>query len=57
LIIDGGRGPWYYEDFIPQCWGIPGPGSGWVDEQREGEEEKGKEFSEEKPGKGILFEM
>jgi hypothetical protein len=33
----------------------PGSGSGWAGEQ--GEEERGRRFSEGKPGKGIIFEM
>jgi hypothetical protein len=42
---------------MPQCRGMPGPGSGsgWVGEQ--GEEKGGRGFSEGKLGKGITFEM
>jgi hypothetical protein len=42
---------------MPQCRGMPGPGSrsGWVGEQGEGGGDRG--FSEGKPGKGITFEM
>ena len=42
---------------MPQCRGMPGPGSGsgWVGEQGEGEEDRW--FSEVKQGKGITFEM
>ena len=41
---------------MPQCRGMPGPGSGsgWVGEQGEGEEIGGGCFSERKPGKGII---
>jgi hypothetical protein len=37
---------------------MPGPGSrsGWVGEQGEGERDKGREFLEGKPEKGITFE-
>ena len=44
---------------MPQCRGIPGPGSrsGWVGEQGEGERKWGREFSEGKPGMGITFEI
>jgi hypothetical protein len=42
---------------MPQCRGMPGPGSrsGWVGEQGKWGEDR--EFSEGKPGKGIIFEM
>ena len=42
---------------MPQCRGIPGPGSGsgWVGEQGEWGGDKG--FSDGKPGKGTTFEM
>jgi hypothetical protein len=42
---------------MPQYRGMPGPGSrsGWFGEQ--GEEGGSRGFSEEKPGKGITFEM
>ena len=42
---------------MPQCREMPGLGSRieWVDEQREGGEDRG--FSEGKPEKGITFEM
>jgi hypothetical protein len=38
LDINGKRGPWSCEGLIPQCKGMPGPGSRseWVGEQREG---------------------
>jgi hypothetical protein len=56
-VISGRRGPWSWEGSIPQCSGMPGPGSGsgWVGEQGEGEEDRW--FSEVKQGKGITFEM
>jgi hypothetical protein len=43
MVINGRRGPWAYEGWIPQWRGMPGPGnrSGWVGEQGEGE---GREF-------------
>ena len=46
-----------YEGSMPQCGGMPGPGSksGWVGEQ--GMEIGGRCFSEGKPGKRITFEM
>jgi hypothetical protein len=42
---------------MPQYRGMPRPGSrsGWVGEQGDREGDRG--FSEEKPGKGIAFEM
>jgi hypothetical protein len=42
---------------MPQCRGMPRPGSGrgWVGEQREGEGDRG--FGEGELGKGITFEM
>jgi hypothetical protein len=35
LPINGRRGPWSFEDHMPQYRGMPGPGSrnGWVREQ------------------------
>jgi hypothetical protein len=41
---------------MPQCRGVPGPGSrsGWVGEQEEGGY---RGFSERKLGKGIAFEI
>jgi hypothetical protein len=35
--INGSRGPWPYEDYIPKYRGMPGIGSGWVGKQGEGE--------------------
>ena len=57
MVINGRRGPWSCEGFMPQCRGMPGPGfgSGWVGEQGEEEEDRG--FSEGKLGKGTRFEM
>jgi hypothetical protein len=54
LVIIGRRSPWSYEGSMPQCKGMPGPGSrsGWVGEQGE---DRG--VFKEKPGKGIIFEM
>jgi hypothetical protein len=45
------------EGSVPQCRGMPGPGSrsGWVGEQGEVGGDRG--FSERKLGKGITFEM
>jgi hypothetical protein len=42
---------------MPQCRGMPGPGSrsGWVGEQ--GKRRRDRGVSEGKPGKGIIFEM
>ena len=39
-------GPLSYESCMPQCVGMPGPGSrnGWVDEQGEGERDRGRVF-------------
>ena len=44
---------------MPQCGGMPGPGSGsgWVVNRRKGERIGGRCFLEGKPGKGIIFEM
>jgi hypothetical protein len=41
---------------MPQCRGMPGPGSGsgWAGAQGEGQD---RGFSEGKLGKGITFEM
>ena len=57
MIINGRRGPWSCEDYMPQYREMPGPGSanGWVREQEEGRGYRG--FSERKLGKGIPFEM
>jgi hypothetical protein len=55
LVISGRRDPWSCEGLMPQCRGMPGPGSRWVGEQ--GEEGAGRGFSEGKPGKGITFKM
>jgi hypothetical protein len=48
---------WSFEDSMPRCREMPGPGSrsGWVVEQGEGEGRRG--FSERKLGKGITFEI
>jgi hypothetical protein len=39
LTINGRRGPWSWEDYMPQYRGMPGPGSGsgWAGEQGRGE--------------------
>ena len=57
LGINESRGPWSCEGSMPQHRGVPGPESrsGWVGEQ--GKEGRVRGFSEEKPGKGITFEM
>jgi hypothetical protein len=49
--------PLVLEGLMPQCRGMPGPGSrsGWVGEQGEGGRDRG--FSEGKPRKGITFEI
>ena len=51
------RCPWSCEGYMPQCRGmpVPGSGSGWVGEQ--GEEGGHRGFLEGKPGKVITFEM
>jgi hypothetical protein len=43
LDINGRRGPWSCEGSMPQCKGMPGPGSrsGWVGEQGEGAWDRG----------------
>jgi hypothetical protein len=41
---------------MPQCGGVPGPGSGSVGEQGDGAGDGGRCFLEGKPGKGITFE-
>jgi hypothetical protein len=57
LDINGRNGPWSCEGSMPQCRGMPGPGSrsGWVGEPGVGGGDRG--FSEGKPGKGITLEM
>jgi hypothetical protein len=52
------RGPWSCEGSMPQCRGMPGPGSRsrWVGEQEEGGGNRGLP-GEGEPGKGIIFEM
>ena len=57
VVINGRRGPWSCEGFMPQYRGMPGPGSrsGWVGQQGEGTGYRG--YSEGKLGKGIAFEM
>ena len=49
--------PWSCEVSMPQCRGMPGPGSrsGWVGEQ--GEEKRIGRFWRGKPGKEITFEI
>jgi hypothetical protein len=44
---------------MPQCGGMPGPGSGngWVGEQGQGEGDSGHVFLEGLQGKGIMMEM
>jgi hypothetical protein len=44
---------------MPQCMGMPGPGSrsGWIGEQGEGEGHRGRGFLTVKPGKGITSEI
>jgi hypothetical protein len=56
LVINGRRGPWSCDDYIPQYRVMPGPGSrsGWVGEQG------GRGYSgllEQKLRKEIAFEM
>jgi hypothetical protein len=57
LVLNGRRGPWSCEGSMPQCRGMPGPGSwsGWVGEQ--GEERGDWRLLERKPGKAITFKM
>jgi hypothetical protein len=57
LNINGRRGPWSCEGWMPQCQGMSGQGngSGCVGEQEL--EEWGSRFSEGKQGKVITFEM
>jgi hypothetical protein len=64
LVINGRRGPWSFEGWMPQCRGMPGwgRGSGWVGGWRNTLIEAGgggwaRGFSEGKTGKGITFEM
>jgi hypothetical protein len=56
LAINGKRGPWFWEDYIPQYRGMPGTGfgSGWVGEQGEG---RYRGLLDRKRRKGIAFEM
>jgi hypothetical protein len=56
-VINGRRGLWFCEGSMPQCKGMPGPGSrsGWVGEQEEGGADR--QFSERKPGKATTFEI
>ena len=51
--------PWSSEGSMPQYRGMSGSGSstGWVDEQVDGGGDRGRRFSEGKPGKGRTFEM
>ena len=57
--ISGKRGPWSCEGSMPQCRGMPGPGSRseLIGEQGEVGGNRGRGFSEGKPGTGITFEM
>jgi hypothetical protein len=57
LVLNGKRGPWSCEGPMPQCSGMPAPGSwsGWVGEQ--GEERGDRRLWEGKPGKEITFEV
>ena len=56
-----GSGPWSYWGSMPLCWVIHGwdGGSGWVGEhpQRGKGRWVGWGLPEERPGKGIAFEM
>jgi hypothetical protein len=56
--MNGRRGPWSCEDYIPQYWRMPGPGSRseWVGEQGRGWGGY-RELLEKKLGKEIAFEM
>jgi hypothetical protein len=44
-VINRRRGPWSCNGSMPHCRGMPGPrrGSGWVGEQGEGGEDRGRE--------------
>jgi hypothetical protein len=55
LVINGRRGPWSCEGFMPQYRGMPGPGMGVGGLGSRGRGDRG--FFEGKPGKGITFEM
>jgi hypothetical protein len=57
--INGRKGPLSYEGSMPQCGGMPEPWSRsrWVGEQGDGVGDRGRCFSEEKPGKRITFEI
>jgi hypothetical protein len=53
--INGRRDSLSYEGAMPQCAGMPRPGSGsgWVGDQGEGGGDRGECFLEGKLGKGI----
>jgi hypothetical protein len=57
LLINGRRGPWSSDGYMPQYRGLLGPGigSGWVGKQ--GERGRDRGFLEEKLGKGITLKM
>jgi hypothetical protein len=56
LAINGRRGPWSYEDYMPRYSGIPEPAirSWWIGEHGRC---AFKGLSERKLGKQIAFEM
>jgi hypothetical protein len=56
-LVNGRKGPWSCEGSMPQCRGMPGPGSRceWVGEQAVGGRDRG--FSEGKPRKRTTFEI
>jgi hypothetical protein len=53
------RVPWSCEGYMPQYRGMPGLGTGvgGLVSMGRGEEDRRREFSEGKSGKGITFEM
>jgi hypothetical protein len=57
LVYHQWEEPWSCEGSMPQCRGMPGPGSrsGWAGEQ--GEWGGDGSFQRERPGKAITFEM
>jgi hypothetical protein len=62
LALNGRRGPWSCESWVPQCTGMPGQGGGnwWVGDhlQRSRGWEDGIEvFWRDKLGKEMTFEM
>ena len=57
MVINGRRGPWFCEGLMPQCRGMPGPGSGNVWDGEQGEKQGDRASLEGKLGTGTTLKM